>query len=105
MPRTKKTKIPKPETVIPAPRQKAGVAVEGLATKGLGIESTGKESVSAKVTADKEKPQKEEAKEEVMEEVISESDLEKQISSKPERYFEATGRRKTSVARVRLFTR
>ena len=30
---------------------------------------------------------------------------EKQIASKPDRYFEATGRRKTAVARVRLFTR
>lgn len=31
--------------------------------------------------------------------------LEKDIASKPDRYFEATGRRKTAVARVRLFTR
>src|SRR3989344_4808948 len=30
---------------------------------------------------------------------------EKQIASKPDRYFEAIGRRKTAVARVRLFTR
>lgn len=31
--------------------------------------------------------------------------MEKDIASKPDRYFEATGRRKTAVARVRLFTR
>lgn len=31
--------------------------------------------------------------------------IEKDIASKPDRYFEATGRRKTAVARVRLFTR
>src|SRR5688500_4000480 len=30
---------------------------------------------------------------------------EKELSSKPDRYFEAVGRRKTAVARVRLFTR
>lgn len=30
---------------------------------------------------------------------------EKELASKPNRYFEAIGRRKTSVARVRLFTR
>ena len=30
---------------------------------------------------------------------------EKDVASKPDRYFEATGRRKTAVARVRLFTR
>ncbi len=30
---------------------------------------------------------------------------EKDLTSKPDRYFEATGRRKTAVARVRLFTR
>lgn len=31
--------------------------------------------------------------------------LEKEIASKPDRYFEGTGRRKTAIARVRLFTR
>ena len=30
---------------------------------------------------------------------------EKELKSKPDRYFEAVGRRKTAVARVRLFTR
>lgn len=32
-------------------------------------------------------------------------DLEKELALKPDRYFEAVGRRKTAVARVRLFTR
>jgi len=93
MPKTKKEKIPKLKTGIPA--------------KGLEIESTKKELSFAKASAGKEKlpKEKKEVKEEATEEVISEVDLEKQISSKPERYFEATGRRKTSVARVRLFTR
>ena len=31
--------------------------------------------------------------------------IEKDLASKPDRYFEAIGRRKTAVARVRLFTR
>ena len=31
--------------------------------------------------------------------------MENDIASKPDKYFEATGRRKTAVARVRLFTR
>ncbi|MDO8529826.1 MAG: 30S ribosomal protein S9 [bacterium] len=31
--------------------------------------------------------------------------IEKELASKPDRYFEAVGRRKTAVARVRLFTR
>lgn len=31
--------------------------------------------------------------------------VEKELISKPDRYFEAIGRRKTAVARVRLFTR
>src|SRR3989344_254734 len=30
---------------------------------------------------------------------------EKEIAAKPDKYYEATGRRKTAVARVRLFTR
>lgn len=72
-------------------------------TKKSKTESTKKESILVKTSAEKEKPQKEE--ETISEEIISESDLEKQISAKPERYFEATGRRKTSAARVRLFTR
>ncbi len=33
------------------------------------------------------------------------SKIEKELAGKPDRYFEAIGRRKTSVARVRLFTR
>ena len=38
--------------------------------------------------------------------VVSEDfPTEKELASKPDRYFEAVGRRKTSVARVRLFTR
>ena len=31
--------------------------------------------------------------------------IERELASKPDRYFEAVGRRKTAVARVRLFTR
>src|SRR3989338_7788107 len=31
--------------------------------------------------------------------------IEKELASKPDRYFEGVGRRKTAVARVRLFTR
>ncbi len=31
--------------------------------------------------------------------------IEKELASKPDRYFEAVGRRKTAIARVRLFTR
>lgn len=35
------------------------------------------------------------------EEIITE----KEVAAKPDRYFEATGRRKTATARVRIFTR
>jgi small subunit ribosomal protein S9 len=37
--------------------------------------------------------------------LVEDSKLEKEIAGKPDRYFEATGRRKTAVARIRLFTR
>ncbi len=36
---------------------------------------------------------------------VSIESIEKELASKPDRYFEAVGRRKTAVARVRLFTR
>ena len=39
-----------------------------------------------------------------MDNIVPEA-IEKELSSKPDRYFEAIGRRKTAVARVRLFTR
>lgn len=39
------------------------------------------------------------------EEIQEDFPTEKSISSKPDRYFEAVGRRKTATARVRLFTR
>lgn len=42
-----------------------------------------------------EKPEKE----------FGEEEIQKSISAKPERYFEAIGRRKTSAAKARLFTR
>ena len=37
--------------------------------------------------------------------VLEDFPTEKEMASKPDRYFEAIGRRKTAVARVRLFTR
>lgn len=37
--------------------------------------------------------------------VITQESIERDMASKPDRYFEAVGRRKTAVARVRLFTR
>jgi small subunit ribosomal protein S9 len=37
--------------------------------------------------------------------LVEDLKLEKEIAGKPDRFFEATGRRKTAVARVRLFTR
>ena len=41
----------------------------------------------------------------IIEDMQDEFPTEKDVASKPDRYFEATGRRKTAVARVRLFTR
>lgn len=38
-------------------------------------------------------------------EFVDDFPIEKELASKPDRYFEAIGRRKTAVARVRLFTR
>lgn len=81
MPRVKKTKTE------PAKKKPTIKAVPDI-----------KQSETTKETLPKEE-------ENILDEVISESDWEKQIRAKPERYFEATGRRKTSVARVRLFTR
>src|SRR3989338_5664703 len=37
--------------------------------------------------------------------LVEDFPTEKELASKPDRYFEAVGRRKTAVARVRLFTR
>ena len=37
--------------------------------------------------------------------IVDEIAIEKELAAKPDRYFEAVGRRKTSIARVRLFTR
>ena len=37
--------------------------------------------------------------------IIDEVKLAKEIASRPDKYFEAIGRRKTAVARIRLFTR
>ena len=56
----------------------------------------------------KEKPKKEKkekAKKEKPPKKPAEIKIEKEPGAKPERYFEAVGRRKTSIARVRLFTR
>lgn len=36
---------------------------------------------------------------------VDETKIEKDIASKPDRYYQAIGRRKTAVARIRLFTR
>ncbi len=58
------------------------------------------------------KPEVEEVKPAILPVTIEEDEssddfviMEKDIASKPDKYFEATGRRKTAVARVRLFTR
>ncbi len=37
--------------------------------------------------------------------IMAPAQIEKELASKPDKYFEAVGRRKTAVARVRLFTR
>lgn len=53
-----------------------------------------------------EKPPVIETKVQEIDEVTPEDfPTEKELASKPDRYFEAIGRRKTAVARVRLFTR
>ena len=55
---------------------------------------------------DKPKKKKtEKAKKEKPVKKPAEIKIEKEPGAKPERYFEAVGRRKTSIARVRLFTR
>lgn len=84
-------------------------------------DSTKKKSKKENVkesTSPKKKVQEKKAKKEIVPkavEVKSEQDAEEKKmedtsssesrTSKPERYFEAVGRRKTAVARVRLFTR
>lgn len=37
--------------------------------------------------------------------IIDEKQLTKEIASKPDKYYQAIGRRKTAVARIRMFTR
>ena len=37
--------------------------------------------------------------------IIDEKQLAKEIASKPDKYYQAIGRRKTAVARIRMFTR
>lgn len=37
--------------------------------------------------------------------IIDEANLAKEIAGKPDRYYQAIGRRKTAVARIRMFTR
>lgn len=67
-----------------------------------------KEIIKKDMTEEKEEP----AVLAILQEEIGDEALSKEIaakikeeSGKPERYFEAIGRRKTAVARVRLFTR
>lgn len=84
---------------------------------------TKKTTTSKKIKTD-EKPEVIELKKEILSEIkpariatqsvaggddtddfVEDLKLEKEIAGKPDKYFEATGRRKTAVARVRLFTR
>lgn len=53
----------------------------------------------------KEKPKKKKAKKEKLVKKPAEVGIERKPKIKPERYFETVGRRKTSIARIRLFTR
>lgn len=39
------------------------------------------------------------------EDIIDEKQLAKEIAAKPDKYYQAIGRRKTAVARIRMFTR
>lgn len=63
----------------------------------------------AEPAVEKEKPAKEimpiPIKSEMDDMMPEDFPIEKELASKPDRYFEAVGRRKTAVARVRLFTR
>jgi small subunit ribosomal protein S9 len=54
-----------------------------------------------------EKPEEEKTEDEILEQEISKEVAEaiKEMAGKPERYFQATGRRKTAVARVRIYTK
>ena len=59
----------------------------------------------AKKTKEKKaKKRKKATKKAPKKKVVSKKKVEKKALTKPTRYFEATGRRKTAVARVRLFT-
>jgi len=59
----------------------------------------------AKKTKEKKaKKRKKATKKAPKKKVVSKKKVEKKAVTKPTRYFEATGRRKTAVARVRLFT-
>lgn len=66
-----------------------------------------------KTTPKKEKPRKKKARRKIKKEKVSKKPPQVKIAKKlevkrperPEKYYEGTGRRKTAVARVRLFTR
>ena len=79
-----------------------------MATEKTKIKKTiiAKEKPPIKKIEEIEKPSVIETKAQEIDEVMPEDfPTEKELASKPDRYFEAIGRRKTAVARVRLFTR
>lgn len=66
-----------------------------------------KKIIKKPVVVSEKKVKKVKAEKKVIEEKIIGMPIPEEVSKipKPERYFEAVGRRKTSIARVRLFTR
>ena len=95
MPKTAKKKIEKVENVLAEKIETAKKKEEGKVKK-------------IKAAVKEKKPLKPEAKappQEVLKETREIKPVVEEKPKKPERYFEAVGRRKTAVARVRLFTR
>lgn len=81
---------------------------EGTEILTAGEPHTVKATKDAKVTKvadDTEEPKVAKETKEAKESKVTKETLELKADLKPERYWEAVGRRKTAVARVRLFTR
>lgn len=95
--KTSKKADPEAKKKVPKPQEAAGMAAEGLAKPKPKKAAKAEEASEIPTSPQVVTPEDQELAE-VEEQLAREA-------KKPERYFEAVGRRKTSTARIRLFTR
>ena len=94
---TKKTTTIKPK------KEKTEEVPRSLSATGIPAKSLGMEKIEKKPK--KPETKKPETKKEKTKKAVVKEEIAKPVFAKPEKYYEGVGRRKTSVARVRLFTR